>query len=210
MNTEKTYENVMKVLNRESIERKVLPRMRSSKELINVKERNNVYFEFLDMVETFYVPLDANDEERLVITEAIIDKVGMTSKELLQAAIRNIDKCWKIKSLSELMGELIGAPVSSSEMDVPLFVATTNNRSHGASVFLSDSLMKAASGKFGGEVIILPSSVHEILLMPKSDDFKYESLLEIVHMVNRTEVSEEDFLSNNIYVYKDGNFQIIA
>ena len=210
MNAEKTYENVMKVMNRESIESKVLPRMRSSKELINVKERNNVYFEFLDMVETFYVPLDAGDEERLVITEAIINKVGMTSKELLQAAKRNIDKCWQIKSLSELMSELTGMPAPASEMDVPLFVATTNNRSHGASVFLSDSLMKAASGKFGGEVIILPSSVHEILLMPKSDDFKYENLLEIVHMVNRTEVSEEDFLSNNIYVYKDGNFQIIA
>lgn len=209
MNAEKTYENVMKVMNREEIENRVLPRMQSLRELTKAKERDYVYFEFLDMVETFYVPLDTNDEERLIITEAIIDKVGMTSKELLQAAKRNIDKCWQIKSLSELMGELMGVPAPASETDVPLFVATTNNRSHGASVFLSDSLMEAAYGKFGCEVIILPSSVHEILLMPKSDSYEYETLLSIVRTVNRTEVSEEDFLSDNVYVYKDGNFQII-
>lgn len=55
---------------------------------------------------------------------------------------------------------------------------------------------------------LLPSSIHEFLIYPY-DGCTVENLLEVVKDVNRTLVSEIDFLSDNVYYFdKNDNFCI--
>lgn len=212
MNTEKTHENVMKVMNKESIESMVLPRLHPLKDLMLIREKNLVHFSFLEMQITFYVPIRV-DNKWLLITEDIMEKAGMTSQELLKAAKRNIDEKCRLKNLSEMLSEALGTPTAVPGTELPLYVATIDSvipGRYGAAAILSDKFLQSVSEQFGGEVIILPSSKHEVLLMPKTDSFKYEYLVEVVREVNRTEVDEKDFLSDYVFVYKDGDFKVIS
>lgn len=56
--------------------------------------------------------------------------------------------------------------------------------------------------RFGGKLFILPSSIHELILVP-DDGEDVKGLKEIVSDVNDNSgaVTEEDFLSNSVYHY---------
>ena len=49
------------------------------------------------------------------------------------------------------------------------------------------------------DICILPSSIHECLIMPVNDETDFAELRRIVKKVNDTEVSETEILSYNIY-----------
>ena len=62
--------------------------------------------------------------------------------------------------------------------------------------------MKQFAELDGDDIVILPSSRHEVLLIPQRQvNGKYESFSHMVEMVNETEVSMEDRLSNSVYLY---------
>lgn len=52
------------------------------------------------------------------------------------------------------------------------------------------------------DLIILPSSIHEVLLIMDDGVSEYEKLTEMVSYINATEVLETDVLSNSVYCYK--------
>ncbi|GLC80989.1 DUF5688 family protein [Lacrimispora brassicae] len=51
------------------------------------------------------------------------------------------------------------------------------------------------------DLIILPSSVHEVLLLPIDNDIDFREFQELVKYVNQAEVAVEDRLSDNVYLY---------
>ena len=50
-------------------------------------------------------------------------------------------------------------------------------------------------------MIILPSSIHEVLLLPDDGDISYAEMSRLVTHINRSEVPKEDSLSNQVYLY---------
>ena len=55
--------------------------------------------------------------------------------------------------------------------------------------------------KVGGDYFVLPSSVHEVLIMPKSEDMDPKELRNMVQDVNATQVAEGEILSDQVYGY---------
>ena len=51
------------------------------------------------------------------------------------------------------------------------------------------------------DLIILPSSIHEVLLLPDDGDISYAEMSRLVTHINRSEVPKEDRLSNQVYLY---------
>ena len=72
---------------------------------------------------------------------------------------------------------------------------------NGAAVMLYPDFMQKAAQEIGGNLYVLPSSRHEVLLMKEDPLFTLKDLKEVVHEVNRTEVAMEDRLSDNVYYY---------
>ena len=63
---------------------------------------------------------------------------------------------------------------------------------------LDREALQNASNTLGGDLYILPSSIHEVLVLPSSI-LKPEELEVLVQSVNRTEVRPEDVLSDHVY-----------
>ena len=88
-----------------------------------------------------------------------------------------------------------------------MYVITNTAGINGAAVLLYENLLKNFCELRQSDFFILPSSIHEILLIPCNSGFIEEELKEMVREVNRTQVPEEDILSNEVYIYhKDGNY----
>ncbi|MCI8464836.1 MAG: hypothetical protein HFI63_03115 [Lachnospiraceae bacterium] len=82
-----------------------------------------------------------------------------------------------------------------------LFVLSSHTRTFGAACLLYEDVLASFSSLLQDDFYVLPSSIHEVLLIPLKKSPPAEALLEMVQDINRTEVSPEDVLSNHLYLY---------
>ena len=88
--------------------------------------------------------------------------------------------------------------VPSDGMD--MYVLTNESKINGAVWMTNVEALDVAAERIGGDFFLLPSSVHECILVPKNG-FDEKELQNMVMTVNQSQVSPEDRLSDNVYSY---------
>lgn len=94
------------------------------------------------------------------------------------------------------------------ETDIPMYVLTNKMQAAGAACVLYEDVLKNFAEKIDDDVIILPSSIHEIILIPSSLKDNMADLIAMVREVNATQVSPDEVLSDNVYIYIRRNNEI--
>lgn len=89
----------------------------------------------------------------------------------------------------------------SEKMSAQLFVLSNESKSKGAAVLSYPSVLEKVDQLLPGGFYILPSSIHELLIVPKSPELDPKELGEMVRTINRSEVAKEEQLSDRVYVY---------
>ena len=118
------------------------------------------------------------------------------------------DMFMKLKtSMEEFPGdESTGEIESMEEMaefwkgESRIFILTNQAGLNGVSCLWYPGMMEEIYRKIGGEYFVLPSSVHELILLPK-DEHRAEELYEMIHTVNIQAVAPEEILSWELWVY---------
>ncbi|MDE7286018.1 MAG: hypothetical protein K2N55_04120 [Lachnospiraceae bacterium] len=87
------------------------------------------------------------------------------------------------------------------ETKMPMYVLTNKQKLYGAACMLYPGALKGFAEKINRDFYILPSSVHEVILVPADTDTDREALCEIVTEINRTQVAEEEILADSVYFY---------
>lgn len=82
-----------------------------------------------------------------------------------------------------------------------MFVLTNTSGINGAACMLYKKPLKLFGQKIKRDLFILPSSVHEVILVPGSEGLRKEDLAEMVREINKTEVSPNEILSDRVYEY---------
>ena len=82
-----------------------------------------------------------------------------------------------------------------------MFVLTNSENCNGASAIFYPDILNRVSMQTGTDLIILPSSTHEVILVPDDGSFRVNDLERMVQNINRTEVAEKDQLSDHVYHY---------
>lgn len=83
----------------------------------------------------------------------------------------------------------------------PMYVATNSKKLNGACVMLYDGLLHDFARKVGRSFYIIPSSIHEVILIPDTLDMDIRYMKAMVKEVNGTEVALDEVLSDNVYRY---------
>ena len=93
---------------------------------------------------------------------------------------------------------------------IPLLVLTNSRRYLGAACILYRGVLERFAKKLGENLYILPSSVHEVILLPETKVNSSKNLLRMVMEVNRTQLAPEEVLSDTVYYYdrKSGKISI--
>ena len=92
-------------------------------------------------------------------------------------------------------------PMAIEQLTNYMYVVTNRYRNLGAAVMLYPDVWKKAVEKIGGSFYILPSSIHEVILIPENYGIGKIQLEVMVEEINNTEVDEEEILSDSVYYY---------
>ena len=84
---------------------------------------------------------------------------------------------------------------------VPMYILTTKSRCFGASALLYDHVLSEFDGLIEGDLYILPSSVHEVIVTPACGGFSGFELERMVTEINKECVPDYEVLSNRVYFY---------
>jgi hypothetical protein len=98
----------------------------------------------------------------------------------------------------ELIGQ-IAAGFTSGRL--PMYVLTNRQKMNGAACMFYPGVLEDFGKKLGRDFYLLPSSVHEVILVPADETVSKEALWEIVTDINRTQVAEEEILADSVYYY---------
>ena len=137
-----------------------------------------------------------------LVTNSMLGHYGITAEQLRQDAFASAvsHTPFEIKTMAEVLNELMGAEIIPQD-ELPMYVASNKERIHGAGVIAYPEFMKEASKRLGGDFYVLPSSIHEVILIPDTPDVSVLELQGIVQSVNVEQVAPEERLSNHIYHY---------
>lgn len=86
-----------------------------------------------------------------------------------------------------------------------MFVITNRMNNNGAIYMFNDETMQKIANKIGGNLIILPSSVHETIVYSEEYGMDIRRAKDMVENVNETTLRDTEFLSGEIYRYDKDN-----
>lgn len=149
----------------------------------------------------------------IIIKNDLLPKLQMTGEEILQVAKINTSEqnLFEINSLLSVTmqamtdnGEDIADDFSEffTESTPKTFVITTKNKKLGACCLACPEVIGTAINKMGIDCYILPSSIHEVILIEKKGDFnEIEELRDMVKQVNRQSIPANEILSDQVFQY---------
>lgn len=167
------------------------------------------YQEFLDLAVVYYYSVKISDDVlgTLIVTKEHLDLLGITEEELHQAAKSNCERFQpaKIRCMEDLLydlGRKIGVEVYEARACHPfLFVMTNAKGMFGAVSMVFEEELECFAKRIGTSFFILPSSVHEVILVPDREEFCVEYFANMVKEINETQVEVTEVLSDSIYFY---------
>ncbi len=159
----------------------------------------------LEGIESYlYIRRDRNDGEgySVKLNEGILERANITEKEAWRSAEYNTNRETKIQSMASVMAELYGMDdFEEFEGLTPLYVISNECKMKGASAILNkEALAQFARSHNTEDIIIIPSSIHEMLLVPYTEDMDLDYFSAMVREVNNTEVRPEERLTDRAYI----------
>ncbi len=176
--------------------------------LVNYEKNKNKlsecpYIMYMDMAITFrfIVKCDDTGVASALISNNDLDRWGISIDELYNIAMDNTRRMFpeRIRCMDEILPDI--EEMCIDEMDrKKLYVLSNTSGVNGATVILYKDVIKDFAGKLGKNLFILPSSIHEMILLC-SEDVEKDRLKTLIKEVNKYIVSEVDFLSDAVYFY---------
>ncbi len=210
-------------LNYESVKgRIVLKLVNTQKNETLLKDIPHMEFLDLSIVFQFLVSDENIGAASILIHNAHAKLWGVDYKELYTRALKNTPRLlqYEIKSMKDVIGEMINAEKNKNhesdyheymgELDrcIPMYVLSNQNRTDGAACMLYPNLIGDFAKAMGSDLYIIPSSIHELLLLPAGDDDESRYIRDIIREINETQLLEEEILSDSLYIYDSTSKEI--
>ena len=177
-----------------------------------------------DMTVMFASVLGQKEGERLTlpITNEMMNDMGIDQAQLKETALANMaEQDYSFKSMRDVLIESMfpdGVPENDPivEMMLPpedpemqMYVLTNECSVNGAAEILNQKAMDEIADKLGGDFVVLPSSVHETIILPLNDEMNPAMLESMVQEINAGVVNEEDKLSDHVFQYDSKEHELV-
>lgn len=189
--------------------------------------------EILDLTVVYDIELRKDEDFRIAlpVTKDMFQRWEIAEEELFETAFRNLEEkngllfedIYTVQmrvleeiSVSDDENVIIPdefspvTPEMAENAGFLIYILTSSDKRYGAAFLALPSALREISKTLQDDFLILPSSVHEVLVMKKSAGKDAKELAEIVRSVNRMCVSEEEQLSDHVYCYEQNALRIAA
>lgn len=173
-------------------------------------------FEDLSVVYRAITGISNSGVSGFLITNDIATVEGLTEEELYECAYQNTKKLFPFKSerIEVMMRRLMrkwGADENEIKEAFPgytktpekerIYVVTNRHDFFGANALLYQDVIAEVAEKIGTDCYILPSSVHDLIVLSTDIYLKENKLANIVKTTNNESVRPSDRLSDSVYLY---------
>lgn len=145
-----------------------------------------------------------------LITNKQVKEWGVSVNDLVLAARQNTPRLFpaQIIDMEEMLAGMVSFILYPSA--IPMYILTNKQELNGASALLYGDILKDFANKKGADMYILPSSIHEVIMIPADRIDDPKKLSSMVHEANTTVVSTGDVLSDSVYYYDRKKDQILV
>ncbi len=153
---------------------------------------------WMDLAIVFYMEIPGKliKNATALIRTAHMERWKITEDQLFERAKKNLQRRgFRMVAMTEFLGDQVECP------DAEMYILNTKKPEFGAAVFVDSQVRRICARQIGGSYYILPSSIHELILLPDKVDYERKELDELVRQVNSQCVEAEDFLSDHAYYY---------
>ena len=174
--------------------------------------------EILGLAVTCHVLVGLEDGEMgsTMVTAPLLDKYGVTTEQLFEDAFLNSQAILppSIEPMEAMLSKMMGLGMgmeAPATLDAQLenlnlekmgmAVLTNREAVNGAAVIFYPGVMEKIGASQQVNFFILPSSVHEVILVPDNGSMNLKDLEDMVKSINASEVSPKDRLSDTVYHY---------
>lgn len=186
-----------------------------------------------DMAITYQIMVQKTEEGTAYaqINNSIMDELGVDKEILYEVAMKNTPREFPMtfQSMNDIMKEmmlqnfigfnmdelsekdesflkmLFEKSMSCMECDTIMHVLTNKYRQYGAAVLFYPQMREKLAEQIGSDYFVLPSSIHEVMIVPEQEGMDYQVLKDMVRQVNSTDVSPDEILTDEVYHYDRKN-----
>lgn len=170
---------------------------------------------FLDLAICFYYAFSSREigNGTILIYNNHMEMWGTSTEELMRLASENTCRLFQAEcqSMRDVMEELLEqhqtqARPGEDEYGIlfeklPMQILSNRQRLQGAACILYPGLLRETAASMSASLYVLPSSVHEVILIADTGCEEPERLREMVREVNATQVEPDEILSDHVYYY---------
>lgn len=163
--------------------------------LVNSEKNKGVYKVFKEFLDLYAIPIIALDDipGKIIVTPALIKSWGVTQDDVFRDAMCNLKS-------DEIIFTNINNILNVSFTDILFYILTNKSMAYGASVIMNNDVMGRIASDMNDDLIIIPSSIHEVLILPASIGVSDE-INQMINEVNSSQLNEEEILSDHYYIY---------
>ena len=166
--------------------------------------------DFLDLAVIYHVTVNGLPEGgtgSYTVSDRNMEIWGQDEESLYQTAVLNMRLSGEpvFESMEETFRKMMPGlqlPFPGSVLPAGMYVLTNQAQIFGAAELLDRGTLKWISDELGGDFVVLPSSIHETIIIRKNRTTCYQELADMVAGINRDAVSREERLSDHVYLYK--------
>lgn len=134
------------------------------------------------------------------VTEPLLKRWSKTFPEVYIQGLANFySEPRYVRKMDEIISEMMDNDVLEG---VPNMLVITNRaKQFGANAMLDITFMDSIASEIDDDLVIIPSSLHEIIILPRCGNDNYEVVNSMINEVNSTQLIAEDILSDHCYIY---------
>lgn len=176
---------------------------------------NIVKRDFLDLEQYVRVIVDSDNKgtASFKVKPEHLEKFGIDENTLFNAAWDCTKPTLTSMDLLEIMAEMMGTDIeelkSEAPMDMTQLVLSNKDKVHGAVAMCDTELLSKIADKYEADLAILPSSIHECIVMPVDIATSFTKLNKMVQEVNENEVAPEEVLSDHAYRFNHDTREVV-
>lgn len=167
-----------------------------------------------DLVEVYMVELDCHEggSATMSITNSMQNRWEISTEKLHELALDNLSRMHPpvLSRMADVIEELLsgenprdaknllGETKDASDF---MYVLTNDIRSFGATTLQYPGVLDMVHDYLGNDFYVVPSSTHEVIIVPKEQSLSPKELGETIREINETQVEREEVLADHAYEY---------
>ena len=171
---------------------------------------DKAFTEHGDFAAYYAVNLEENREgiSSIPVTVSLMNEWGVSVEQIQADAmmadrnrgvvLMNMNEIIKSMIFGEEPENLLNEKLDIETMREPMFCLTNAQKMNGASLLLQEDIRKQIGECLGSDYFVLPSSIHEVLILPDNGLFEVPELNAMVKEVNETQVERQEQLSDKV------------